>query len=273
VRILTIGGSGYLGSVVTCQAADAGHDVIATYFTQPGSCPGVRWCQVDVRQRVHVEALMSALRPDVIVNAAYRQREWQSTADGAAYVALAATRLGARLVHMSSDAVFSGTKPSYDENAVPEPINSYGAAKASAETAVRAVDPGAAVVRTSLIIGDGRSPQEAAVHKLAAGSGSGVLFTDEIRCPVHVADLAAALLELAADDAAGIQNVAGTDAVSRYELGCLIARRDGLDESLLPAGRQASLGLPRPLEIRLDCRRTQARLRTRLRGAREFLAS
>ncbi len=273
VRILILGGSGYLGGVLTRQAVAAGHNVIATYFSRRADSPGVQWCQVDVRERVHVDAIVSALQPGVIVNTAYRQREWQSTADGAAHAALAAARLGARLVHMSSDAVFSGTEASYDEDAVPEPVNSYGAAKAAAETAIRAVDPGAAIVRTSLIIGDGRSPQETAVHDLAAGRTDGVLFTDEIRCPVHVADLASALLELAASDAAGIQNVAGTDALSRYELGCLIARRDGLDESRLPAGLQASLGLARPLQIRLDCRRTQALLRTRLRGAREFLAS
>ena len=126
------------------------------------------------------DAIVSALRPEVIVNTAYRQREWQSTADGAAHAALAAARLGARLVHMSSDAVFSGTEPSYDEDAVPEPVNSYGAAKAAAETAIRAVDPGAAIVRTSLIIGDGRSPQEAAVHDLAAGR--------DRRCAVHRRD-------------------------------------------------------------------------------------
>jgi dTDP-4-dehydrorhamnose reductase len=273
VRILIVGGSGYLGGVLAGQAVSAGHKVIATYFSRPADSPGVQWCQVDIRERVHVDAIVSALRPDVIVNTAYRKHEWQSTADGAAHAALAAVRLGARLVHMSSDAVLSGTQASYGEDAVPDPVNSYGAAKAAAETAVRAVDPSAAIVRTSLIIGDGRSPQEAAVHDLAAGRADGVLFTDEIRCPVHVADLAAALLELAASEAAGIHNVAGTDALSRYEIGCLIARRDGLDESLLPAGLHASAGPPRPLELRLDCRQTQALLRTRLRGAREFLAS
>ena len=110
------------------------------------------------------------------------------------------------------------------------------------------------------------------MHALAAGAVPGVLYTDEVRCPVHVADLAAALLELAAEPHAGICHVAGPDAVSRHELGLLIAARDGLDQSALPGGPRPATGSPRPLDVRLDGARTQARLATRLRGARDFLA-
>jgi dTDP-4-dehydrorhamnose reductase len=98
-----------------------------------------------------------------------------------------------------------------------------------------------------------------------------LLFTDDVRCPVHVADLAAALLELASSDHAGIHHLAGTDAVSRHELGMLIARRDGLDAAALPSGRRADANLPGPMDVRLECSITQQRLRTKLRGAREFL--
>ncbi len=115
----------------------------------------------------------------------------------------------------------------------------YGAAKAAAETAVRPILPAATIARTSLITGDGRSPLEALVRDIASGRNAGVLFTDDIRCPVHVADLAAALLELAALGLRGMQHVAGADAVSRHELGCLIARRDGLDPARLPTATRA----------------------------------
>jgi dTDP-4-dehydrorhamnose reductase len=188
-------------------------------------------------------------------------------------VALAAAAAGARLVHVSSDVVFSGAAPAYDETRPPDPVSPYGAAKAAAETAVKGIAPGAVVARTSLIVGDdGDSQHERLVHTLAAGATSGVLFTDNVRCPVHVTDLARALLELSAGGHSGICHVAGPDAVSRYELGVLIAQRDGLDEAALPAGRCAATGWPGPLDVRLDSTRTQARLATRLRGAREFLA-
>jgi dTDP-4-dehydrorhamnose reductase len=57
-------------------------------------------------------------------------------ADGAAHVAMATAAQGSRLVHVSSDAVFSGREVEYDESAPPDPLYRYGAAKATAETAI-----------------------------------------------------------------------------------------------------------------------------------------
>jgi len=272
VELLVIGGSGFLGRAVTRQAGLAGHRVTATYHVSGPADDGPDWRPLDIRHRADVLALAGDVRPDAVVNAAYRQSDWETTADGGAHVALAAAAAGARLVHVSSDAVFSGAAPAYDETARPDPVSPYGAAKAAAETAVRAIAPGAVIARTSLIVGDhGNSPHERLVHALAAGTAPGVLYTDNVRCPVHVTDLARALLELAAGGPAGVRHVAGPDAVSRYELGLLIARRDGLDEAALPAGRCAGTGRAGPLDVQLDCAATQARLATRLRGAREFL--
>ncbi len=168
---------------------------------------------------------------------------------------------------------FSGARAHCDETCLPDPVTPDGAAKAAAETGVLAVYPDAVVARTSLIIGYGRSEHERAVHELAASTRDGTLFTDDIRCPVHVADLAAALLELASCDASGIHHLAGTDALSRYALGVLIARRDGLDASRLPTGLRANSTLPGALDVRLDSRATQRKLRTTLRGARQFCAA
>lgn len=272
MSILVVGASGYLGGEVTRQALAAGLATTATYFSSPDDVDGATWRALDVRDREAVAQLVEQLRPSVVVNAAYRQSEWAVTAHGAVNVALASVAVGARLVQVSSDVVFSGEAVRYSETATPDPVSPYGAAKAAAETAVAAIDPSAVIARTSLIVGDRRSVQERRVHALTTGQTEGVLFTDDVRCPVHVADLAAALLELAASSYEGIHHLAGGDAVSRYELGLLIARRDGLDEDALVTGRRADSGIPGPLDVRLDCSMTQSRLRTRLRGAREFLA-
>jgi dTDP-4-dehydrorhamnose reductase len=229
------------------------------------------WRPLDIRDAGDVAALVRAVRPEVVVNAAYGKADWAVTADGAAHVALAAAAAGARLVHVSSDAVFSGAAASYNEASRPDPLSPYGAAKAAAETAVRAIAPDAVIARTSLIIGDGDSLHERLVHALASGDAPGLLYTDEVRCPVHVTDLAAALLELAAAPGGGTCHVAGADPVSRYELGLLIAGRDGLDPAVLAFGPRPASVRPGPLAVVLDCTATQARLTTRLRGAREFL--
>jgi dTDP-4-dehydrorhamnose reductase len=271
MRVLVVGGSGFLGSEVARRSLAAGHQVAATYLTRPADLTGTAWHAMDVRDRRQVADLVTAIKPDLVVNAAFQKADWASSADGAAHVAIAAASVSARLVHVSSDAVFSGATIRYDETSVPDPTTPYGAAKAAAETAIKAISPTAVIARTSLIIGDGGSLHERRVHALAAGQISGVLFTDEVRCPVHVADLSAALLELASSDHAGIHHLAGTDAVSRHELGTLIARRDGLDPAALPAARRADTNLPGAVDVRLDCTITQQRLRVELRGARRFL--
>jgi dTDP-4-dehydrorhamnose reductase len=270
--LLVIGGSGLLGLRLTRQARLAGHRVVASFHASVPPATDIDWRKLDIRRPDDVTALALSVRPDAIINAAYQKSDWETTADGAANVALAAVAAGARLVHVSSDAVFSGAALSYDETRQPDPVTPYGAAKAAAETAVKGITPAAIIARTSLIIGDGDSPPERLVHAVASGASAGVLFTDEVRCPVHVTDLASALLELAASPHAGVCHLAGSDAVSRYELGLLIAARDGLDPAALPSGLRAATGPPGALDVRLDSTKTQARLITRIRGAREFLA-
>lgn len=153
---------------------------------------------------------------------------------------------------------------------MPDPVTAYGRAKVVAEQAALASGEDVVVARTSLVLGDGRSPHEALVHRLAGGA-DGVLFEDERRCPVHVADLAGALVELAGDDVRGILHVAGADPMSRLELGRLVAHRDGLDPGAFRSGRRADLPDPGPIDVRLDSTLATSVLTTRLRGAREFL--
>ncbi|MEU0571925.1 sugar nucleotide-binding protein [Nonomuraea sp. NPDC005983] len=271
MSILIVGGSGHLGSRLVRLAHAAGQTVAATYTTRPSGSAGVRWLPVDLRISDQIAAAIDATRPSIVINASSGGSDWATTADGAARVATAARARGCRLVHVSSDAIFSGASVCYDEDCLPDPITPYGAAKAAAETAIRALDPSAAIARTSLIIGDGDSKHEKFVHALATKQRGGGLFTDDIRCPVYAGDLAAALLEIAVSDHAGIVHLAGVDAVSRHELGMLIARRDGYDPSTLPRSRRAQTGTAGALDVRLDGTRTQEQLNTRLRGAREFL--
>ncbi|MFD4525581.1 SDR family oxidoreductase [Streptomyces sp. NPDC058470] len=271
MTVLIVGGSGFLGAELIRQARAAGHRAAATYATAPGDASQAAWHHLDLRDVGRLDAVVAEADPRIIVNASSGGADWAITATGPVHLAMMAARRGIRMVQVSTDAVFSGAAVHYDESALPDPTTPYGAAKAAAETGVLAVHPAAVVARPSLILGNGRSEHERLVHHLVDGVVNGALFTDDIRCPVHVADLAAALWELAECDAAGIRHLAGADAVSRHELGVLIAERDGLDAARIPAGLRAASALPGPLDVRLDCRATQRQLNTMLRGAREFL--
>ncbi|MEV4131926.1 sugar nucleotide-binding protein [Dactylosporangium sp. NPDC049742] len=268
--LLVTGATGSLGRRVYEQATAGGWTVTGTWFANRTRGGDAR---LDIRDRAAIGALLRDTRPDVIIHtAAGRDRgDWASIADGAANVAVAASGAGIRLVHMSSDAVFSGREIHYDETALPDPTYRYGAAKAAGETAVAAIHPNAVLVRTSTILGDGRGAHEVLTHDLASGRVQGALFTDEIRMPVHVDDLAAALLEVAAGSHRGVLNIAGPEPISRHELGLLVAARDGLDPSAIPAARSRDLFPNRPLDVRLTSALAESMLRVRLRPAGEFM--
>ncbi|MGQ5263825.1 SDR family oxidoreductase [Micromonospora sp. ZYX-F-536] len=268
MRVLVVGASGFLGGEVCRRASGTGWSVVGTCHSGDITVPGVAVRRLDVTDRAAVRALVAEVRPDAVVSTPYRYGDWSVTADGAAHVAVAAAEMCARLVHISSDALHAGRPSPYSDDEPPTPVNAYGAAKAAAETAVRAVDPGAALVRTSLILGEGSKQIELSREALA---GRATLFTDMIRCPVDVTDLADAVLELVDSAYAGPLNVAGADAVSRAELGLLVAERFGLDAAGLKTTTSTAAGVPGPGDVRLDSSRAAGLLRTRLRGARELL--
>jgi dTDP-4-dehydrorhamnose reductase len=221
-----------------------------------------------------VRETIERVGPAAIVHTAYRQDgegARETTVGGAEAVAAAAHAVGARLVHLSSDVIFDGTKPGpYTEDDPPSPITDYGRAKADAERLVAAAHPEAVLVRTSLIYGgDGESRHEKLAQEAARGDGKLGFFDDELRCPVLVADLAAALLELVDRPERGVLNVAGSEVVTRYEFACLVAAAAGLGADAIRRTSIAEAGLERPRNCALDTGRARGLLRTPLHGARE----
>ena len=237
MRLLVTGGAGYLGSEVCRQAVEAGHDVMATQFHAPA--PFGRALTVDLREPVDLP------EADVVIHTAYVQADPDMIVSSTRNVAEAAR--GARLIHLSTDLVFDGEHAPYAEDDEPRPVSEYGRAKLEAEGCVT----DGLVVRTSLLYGK-PGPQEA-----LAARDDVVFHEDEIRCPAHVADLAAALLELAALDVTGVLHVAGPDAVSRLELARLLGARD-------PRGAPTPPGRAR--NVALDSSRAAALLSTKIRG-------
>ncbi len=275
-RIFITGGTGYLGRVLTRQASLAGHSVMASYHTQPPPPDLANWLPLDVRDPLAVEELLERLRPEVVIHTAYRQGGpdlLPVTAIGAGNVARAAAAIGARLIHLSTDVVFDGEREgAYTEDDPPSPISAYGAAKAQAEALVAAAHPGAVLVRTSLIYGFAPIDRISQfVLDVATGRSPERLFTDEIRCPIYVEDLAAALLELTTLPCSGPLHVAGAEALSRYAFGILIARAWNVDPSGIQGALSADSSVRRPRNCALDSSRAQQLLRTRLRGASEVL--
>jgi dTDP-4-dehydrorhamnose reductase len=250
--LLVTGGSGYLGRELLRRRPDA-----------VGASRGAG-LRLDVRDAGAVRDALQRLRPAAVIHTAYRQDDRPTTYDGAVHVAEAAVAVGARLIHLSTDLVFDGEKGApYTEDDEPAPVMPYGRDKADAERAVREAHPDALVVRTSLMYGGAEpGPQE----RMAADPEVR-FFTDELRSPVHVGDLAAALLELLEREESGVLHMAGADVLSRYELARLLAPDPGSVSGMTIA----ESGLTRPRNCALSSARAAALLRTRLRGVRQVM--
>ncbi|MFL5845213.1 MAG: SDR family oxidoreductase [Solirubrobacteraceae bacterium] len=205
VRLYITGATGYLGSEVARQAGWVGERV----------------------EVLDADAVYEAVAGcDAVIHTAYRKDDARVNVEGSANVARAAAAHGARLVHMSTDLVYAGDLGrAVGEDDPVAPLDAYGQSKALAEWEVAAACPSAVLVRTSLIYGGA----EPAPHERMAQEPGARFYEDEIRCPIQVGDLAAAVLELAErPEIAGPLNVAGSDAVTRWEFASLITGRDDL---------------------------------------------
>lgn len=272
MRVLITGGAGLLGGTLIATAP-AGVEVHATQRRAPA--PGAAHT-VDLADAQAVFALLERLRPDAVIHTAYGKDDPERdilTASRA--VAEGCARAGAALVHVSTDLVLDGEHAPYDESAAPSPVDEYGRWKAEAERAVAAATPDAAIARTSLIVR--ADPPDAITARLVASLRArepSRLYVDELRCPIFVEDLARQLWEIAALPAArraGVWNLVGPEAVSRFTIGTLVARRFGLDASTLIPARNADHPAPRPRDLRLLTPRADRELMTRARTLAEVL--
>lgn len=261
MSLLVTGASGYLGTELMRQAPH-GH---GTYLSSPQSGS---W-RLDVRETASVEQAINGY--EAVIHTAYVQNEADTIVSGTANVARACALAGARLVHVSTDVVFSGTLGrAYVEGDAPDPVTSYGEAKAEAERIVAVTCPDAVIVRTSLIYGGPET--EPSRQEEASFDSEMSFFTDELRSPVQVGDLAAALLELVdLRDVSGPLHVAGADDVSRYEFARLVVGARGGDADAVNGATIASTGMTRPADCRLDSSRCAELLGWRPRGVRSVL--
>lgn len=276
-RLLVTGGTGYLGSELLQQAAASGLELVATAHAGSVRPPLARWITLDLRDATATQEQIAALQPDMVIHTAYVQSGPDLravTALGAGAVAAAARSVGARLIHMSTDVVFDGELGRrYTEDDPQSPISAYGQAKAESEQLVAEAHPEALVVRTSLIYG-GAAPSvhERVMLDAADGRADMAFYSDELRCPIQVGDLAAALLELLSIPVwPRTLHIAGADSISRIGFARLVAARGGRSTGGLREALSPGPAGGRPRNCTLDIALAQALLRTRLRGATEVL--
>jgi dTDP-4-dehydrorhamnose reductase len=270
-RILISGGSSYLGQHMVPLALTE-HDTSYTYLSHnPIQAPSA--FQLDVCDGPAVHALVARLRPEIIIHTVGSNRPADMAnviIKGTEHVAGAAQKAGARLIHISTDALFNGQKAPYTEDDPPTPIHDYGRAKAEAEM-IAGSNADLVIVRTSLIYGLQIMDRGTAWLVEALRRKQPVtLFTDQRRNPVWVQTLSLACLELATNDYRGIINVAGEQILTRAEFGLRMLDWWGIEErSCLSLGPSDHTKWPADCTYNLD--RARRVLSTPLPGVDEVL--
>ena len=290
-RLLITGGSGYLGNKLIDMAVND-WDVLYTYFNNPVKRLGAKGVSLNILDKELTLRLFQDFQPYAVVHTAYSEEDLEVIIRGSRHIASASQIAGARLIHISTDAVFDGERGWYREDEIPTPIHPYGRAKLVSEQTVAGLrflpdgdehpskmldlwnssltSGNTVIVRTSLIWGlspiDGKTRR---IRDCLVNKKRIVLFTDEYRCPIYVEELSAAILELLGLTFCGIVHIAGPERMNRYDFGIIMAKKLGLNSSFITPGLNRESGLVRPRDCSLDTSLARRLLNTKLSSPSE----
>jgi dTDP-4-dehydrorhamnose reductase len=229
VKVLVTGAGGMLARAAMSALEEGGHEVV-----------GLTRADADITREGALAHALQLFSPDWVFHLAAFTRVDDCEADpdrafavnafGSRNVALAALASGAALLTVSSDYVFDGcgSRP-YREYDPANPRSVYAASKWAGEQAVRELHPRHVVVRAAWLYGRGGTNFVDTVLR-RAGAGEPLRVVDDQRgSPTAAADLAPALMRLAAGGHVGTFHIANAGDCTWWELACHVVRSAGLE--------------------------------------------
>jgi len=254
VRILITGAGGQLGRELM--------EVLASHELH-----GRDHRALDIANREAVVQTVEQVRPSWVINAAAyndvdgaeaaTELAFAVNAAGPGYLAEAAARVGAEMVHISTDYVFDGRKGSpYNELDRADSLSVYGRSKYEGELQVQSAHPSACVLRTAWLYGEYGNNFVKAILKAAERGGPLKVVSDQVGSPTWTRHLAQAIGELIETTARGLFHVANAGACSRFEFARAIVQ--GRVEVLPISADEAARPAPRPANSALVSARWQA---------------
>ena len=278
MKIILIGGAGQLG--VDLKQALQTHEVTAPSRGD-----------LDVVDEEAVAAYVANQSPDAVINTSAFHDVPKCEQDPASAFAVNSTgprnlaraceKVGARLLHISTDYVFDGTlgRPCTEAD-TPAPLMVYGASKLAGEHLALSENPSAMIVRTTGLFGKnpcrakpgGRNFVELMLH-LGKEKGEVTVVTDQRCCPTYTPDLAAQIATmLEADAAPGVYHGVTPDGVSWYDYAKMIFEAAKMNVQVHPAkSDRFPAPFRRPADSRLACDRLEKSGLMRMRPLREAL--
>ena len=274
MKTVWITGAG--GLIGNCLAQSAAR------FAPEWQVIGLTRAQLDITDFNAVREHFRARTPQLIIHCAALSRSQACQENPAlartlnveATANLAGLAADIPFIFFSSDLVFDGRQGNYDESARPNPWSVYAETKIDAEQLVLA-NPNHTVVRLSLNGGASRTGDRGFNEEMRRAWQEGKtlqLFVDEFRCPIPAIVTARAIWELVAQGNPGLFHLAGSQRLSRWQIGQLLAARwPQLNPRLEPVSRKKYTGPPRPADTSLNCAKVQRLLSFHLPGLSEWL--
>jgi dTDP-4-dehydrorhamnose reductase len=265
MRILVTGASGLLGLNLALEAAKD-NLVFGTVNKLAIKTDAFNVVHADLLAEGAVERLLEQTRPDWVIHCAAlaklddcekhpalaEQLNTHLPAQLASYVA----RGGARLVHVSTDAVFDGQRGDYREEDAPNPLSVYARTKLDGERAVAIANPQAIIARVNLFGWSptgSRSLAEFFYYNLLQGKPV-MGFTDVYFCPLLANELAGIFQTMLKKGLKGLYHVVSRECLSKYDFGVRLADKFGLDTALIQPASVEQAGLDARRSPRLTLR-------------------
>lgn len=237
-KILIIG-SGFLGSYVLKEFQMSGIKGIGTHFHHADE-----EIVVDIRNINSINKLVLKIKPDLIVNCAANTQidflednpdlAFSINSHGAGNVAKVCQQNKIKLIHISTDGVFDGTKGWYSEKDIPNPVNVYAKSKILAEELVKEHLDNHIIIRTNFfgLHSNNKYLFNWILNTLKENKPL-IGFSDVIFTPLEISNLSKMILELSMLEYTGIIHLASNEAISKYDFATKIAEIFNLDKDLI----------------------------------------
>jgi dTDP-4-dehydrorhamnose reductase len=268
MRLLITGLNGFVAGSIVAQARKT-WEVHGVDITEAMGLPtNVHGHQLDLMDKDKVAALFHQISPNAVIHTAAmanidvcennKELAWKVNVEITETIAGLCQTKGIKMIVCSTDTVFDGEKGHYSETDLPAAVNHYAKTKIEAERIVLAASSKNVVARLSLVMGmpvmgKGNSFLAETIERLKRGEK--VKFPEnEIRTPIDVVTLGAALTELAGNDFGGIIHLSGNTRINRYEMAIHIAKTLGYDAGLVEGTNSNALAgrAPRPNDASME---------------------
>jgi dTDP-4-dehydrorhamnose reductase len=267
MKVLVTGANGFVGHYFVQAALKKGFTVIAT---GKGECrlpfsgyPNFIYEEMDFTDPYSIDAVFYKHKPEAIIHAGAmgkpdecEQNQMQAymvNVEGTVHLLITAADYKCFFIFISTDFVFDGDTGMYKEDDQRISVNYYGRTKIEAEDAVMEYEYDWNIIRTVLVYGKPQTGRDNILTivktKLEKGESYNV-FSDQVRTPTYVEDLANAVVMIIEKKLNGVFHVSGEEVLTPYEMAIKTAEFFQLDSSPIKKVTAADMSQParRPLK-------------------------